>query len=107
MPKAVAADASQCHPSCSSRYPPSCRPCRNRFGHNGISLVFDVSVWEIWGALLHGGRLVVVPESVASSPVDLHGLLVTQKVTVLSSDPFRGRHVVPRRSGLDDAGGGR
>ena len=26
------------------------------------SLVFDVSVWEIWGALLHGGRLVVIPE---------------------------------------------
>ena len=26
---------------------------------------FDVSVWEIFGALLHGGRLVVVPESVA------------------------------------------
>ena len=32
------------------------------------SLVFDVSVWEIWGALLHGGRLVVVPESVTGSP---------------------------------------
>ena len=32
------------------------------------SLAFDASVWEIWGALLHGGRLVVVPESVAGSP---------------------------------------
>ena len=30
------------------------------------SLAFDVSVWEIWGALLRGGRLVVVPESVAA-----------------------------------------
>ena len=29
------------------------------------SLAFDVSVWEIFGALLHGGRLVVMPESVA------------------------------------------
>ena len=29
------------------------------------SLAFDYSVWEIWGALLYGGRLVVVPESVA------------------------------------------
>ena len=29
------------------------------------SYAFDFSVWEIWGALLHGGRLVVVPESVA------------------------------------------
>lgn len=47
------------------------------------SLVFDVSVWEIWGALLHGGRLVVVPESVASSPDDLHELLISEKVSVL------------------------
>ena len=32
------------------------------------SLAFDVSVWEMWGALLYGGRLVVVPESVARVP---------------------------------------
>jgi glycopeptidolipid biosynthesis protein len=51
------------------------------------SLVFDVSVWEIWGALLRGGRLVVVPESVASSPEELHHLLVTEKVMVLCQTP--------------------
>src|SRR5262249_52723200 len=44
---------------------------------------FDISGWEIFGALLHGGRLVVVPESVASSPEDFHALLVTEKVSVL------------------------
>ena len=41
------------------------------------SYAFDFSVWEIWGALLRGGRLVVVPESVVRSPEDFHALLVS------------------------------
>src|ERR1700674_279657 len=32
------------------------------------SFAFDFSVWEIWGALLHGGRLVVVRYSILRSP---------------------------------------
>ncbi|WP_131823467.1 AMP-binding protein, partial [Mycobacterium syngnathidarum] len=38
------------------------------------SLAFDYSVWEIWGALLFGGRLVVVPETVTQAPEDLYAL---------------------------------
>ena len=50
------------------------------------SLAFDFSVWEIFGALLHGGRLVVVPDAVVRSPEDLHALLVERAGQCVESD---------------------
>ena len=70
------------------------------------SLAFDVSVWEIFGALLHGGRLVVVPEDVARSPEDLHALLVAEQVSVLSQTPSAAGHVGDRRDWTRTALGG-
>ncbi len=48
------------------------------------SFAFDFSVWEIWGALIHGGRLVVVPYWVSRSPGAFRDLLRDRRVTVLN-----------------------
>ncbi|GHF30758.1 dimodular nonribosomal peptide synthase [Streptomyces mashuensis] len=51
------------------------------------SYAFDFSVWELWGALLHGGRLVVVPHLVSRDPAAFLRLLAREKVTVLNQTP--------------------
>ncbi|WJF85956.1 non-ribosomal peptide synthetase DhbF [Bacillus subtilis] len=51
------------------------------------SYAFDFSVWEIWGPLLHGGRLVIVPHHVSRSPEAFLRLLVKEGVTVLNQTP--------------------
>lgn len=51
------------------------------------SYAFDFSVWEIWGPLLHGGRLVVVPYDVSRSPAEFLRLLARERVSVLNQTP--------------------
>lgn len=70
-----------------------------KFNHEDVwtlfhSIAFDFSVWEIWGALLYGGRLVVVPYEITRSPQAFYQLLLQQQVTVLNQTPSAFRQLI-------------
>ncbi|HIK04809.1 MAG TPA: amino acid adenylation domain-containing protein [Trichormus sp. M33_DOE_039] len=58
------------------------------------SYAFDFSVWEIWGALLYGGRLVIVPFWVSRDPQVFYQLLRQEQVTVLNQTPSAFRQLI-------------
>lgn len=58
------------------------------------SVAFDFSVWEIWGALLYGGQLVVVPYKTSRDPEAFMQLLMDKKVTVLNQTPSAFRQLL-------------
>ncbi|MNO48389.1 Plipastatin synthase subunit B [compost metagenome] len=51
------------------------------------SFCFDFSVWEMYGALLYGGKLVIVPSLTAKSPAHFLELLEEEQVTILNQTP--------------------
>jgi len=51
------------------------------------SYAFDFSVWEMFGGLLLGGRIVMVPHAVSRSPGEFADLLAAEGVTVASQTP--------------------
>jgi amino acid adenylation domain-containing protein len=67
------------------------------------SYAFDFSVWELWGALLHGARLVVVPYWVSRSPEVFYELLQREKVTVLNQTPSAFRQLIQAEANAVEA----
>ncbi|MGO4287983.1 amino acid adenylation domain-containing protein, partial [Chitinophaga sp. RAB17] len=58
------------------------------------SYCFDFSVWEMYGALLYGGKLVIVPKIIAQNANDFLQLLQQQQVTVLNQTPGAFYHLL-------------
>ncbi|MEM6404721.1 MAG: amino acid adenylation domain-containing protein, partial [Cyanobacteria bacterium P01_D01_bin.116] len=58
------------------------------------SFAFDFSVWELWGALLYGGKVVVVPFWLSRSPNEFREFIATEAVTVLSQTPSAFRQLI-------------
>ena len=67
------------------------------------SYAFDFSVWEIWGALSHGSRLVVVPYKVTRAPEEFRELLYRENVTILNQTPSAFRQLVRADEDADRA----
>jgi amino acid adenylation domain-containing protein len=63
-----------------------------RFGPDDVwslfhSCAFDFSVWELWGALLRGGRVAIVPYQITRSPEEFYRFLVEHRITILNQTP--------------------
>jgi amino acid adenylation domain-containing protein len=69
------------------------------------SASFDFSVWEMWGAFLYGGRLVIVPHLLSRTPEAFYQLLVEEHVTVLNQTPSAFRSLIEAEAKHQDLSG--
>ncbi|SDZ31331.1 amino acid adenylation domain-containing protein, partial [Lysobacter sp. yr284] len=67
------------------------------------SCAFDFSVWELWGALRYGGRLVLVSHEVARSAADFYRLVCREGVTVLNQTPSAFKAFIEAQERSDSA----
>ena len=79
------------------------------FGPNDVwtlfhSFAFDFSVWEIFGALLYGGQLVIVPYMVSRSASAFRELISRERVTVLNQTPSAFRQLIQADRALPAGG---
>ncbi len=69
------------------------------FGANDVWTMFhsytvDFSVWELWGALLHGGKLIIVPYEISRTPEAFYELVCKNRVTIMSQIPSAFRYFI-------------
>ncbi|MET3987963.1 amino acid adenylation domain-containing protein [Streptomyces sp. PvR034] len=69
------------------------------------SPAFDFSVWELWGPLTSGGRVVVLTEDEVRDPAAVHAVLRAERVSVLNQTPaaFKGLRAHLAQQGADFA----
>ncbi|WP_344931112.1 AMP-binding protein, partial [Aquimarina addita] len=69
------------------------------------SFCFDFSVWEIFGALIHGARLIIIPIELTKDIISFGDLLIKYKVTILNQTPsvfyVLQKHLIPSISNLN------
>ncbi|WP_179335208.1 non-ribosomal peptide synthetase [Winogradskyella costae] len=77
-----------------------------KFNENDVwcmfhSFCFDFSVWEMYGPLFFGGKLIIVPEVTAKDPFEFISMIEKEGITVLNQTPSAFINLVESTNSLD------